>query len=115
MLKYTNNSNVTLTQCNVHKQNDTSRYKESVYGYLCDLHVCKWNDSDEYICWKCVLSNCGISCVSCVIDSVGLPCAFGLVIFWYTIADSKYTNNSNVTLTQCNVHKQNDTTKMAHI
>jgi hypothetical protein len=27
----------------------------------------------------------------------------------------KYTNNSNVTLTQCNVHKQNDTTKMAHI
>jgi hypothetical protein len=29
-----------------------------------------------------------ISCVSCVIDSIGLPCAFGLVIFWYTIADS---------------------------
>ena len=60
----------------------------SVYGYLCDLHVCKWNYSDGYICWNCVLSNCSISCVSCVIDSIGLPCAFGLVIFWYTIADS---------------------------
>ena len=56
-------------------------YKESVYGYLCDLHVFKWNYSDGYICWNCVLSNCSISCVSCVIDSIGLPCAFKLVIF----------------------------------
>ena len=54
---------------------------ESVNGYLCDLHVCKWNYSHGYICWKCVLSNCSISCVSCVIDSIGLPCALGLVIF----------------------------------
>ena len=56
-------------------------YKESVYGYLCDLHVFKCNNSDGYICWNCVLSNCSISCISCVIDSIGLPCAFGLVIF----------------------------------
>jgi hypothetical protein len=50
--------------------------------------VFKWNYSDGYICWNCVLSNCSISCVSCVIDSIGLPCAFRLVIFWYTTADS---------------------------
>jgi hypothetical protein len=40
--------------------------------------------------WRWYLDSvsCSISCVSCVIDSIGLPCALRLVIFWYTIADS---------------------------
>jgi hypothetical protein len=60
-------------QCAQAKWYHENVYKESVYGYLCDLHVFKWNNSDGYICWKCVLSNCSVSCVSCVIDSIGLP------------------------------------------
>jgi riboflavin transporter FmnP len=50
----------------------------------------KWHiyNRFELITFITYIQSIGFSLLNTVIDSIGLPCAFGLVIFWYTIADS---------------------------
>ena len=72
----------------IFRNSNMSRYIRKVFMVICTICMCSNGTIVTDIFVGTVYLAIVVYCVSCVIDSIGLPCAFGLVIFWYTSADS---------------------------